>query len=61
MRVKIVMRKEELEVLMLELKRTGGKRSLEDVLGEIQRRRAHKLKSPPPAAWRPCLDSILET
>lgn len=54
-RVKIVVRKEELEMLLLQLKKTGGKRPLEEVLGEIQRNRAKS------AAWRPCLDTILET
>ncbi|KAG6399400.1 hypothetical protein SASPL_140881 [Salvia splendens] len=56
MRVKVVTRKDELEQLLLQLEKTGGKRPLEDVLGEIQRSRAK-----PPSAWRPCLDSILET
>lgn len=55
MRVKIVVRKEELELLLLQLKKTGGKRPLEEVLGEIQRNRAKS------AGWRPCLDTILET
>lgn len=52
-RVKIVLTKDELEWLLLEVKTTGGKR-LEDVLREIQRSRENGL------AWRPRLDSIVE-
>ncbi|OAY59662.1 uncharacterized protein LOC110628963 [Manihot esculenta] len=52
-KVKIVLTKEELEWLMLQLKVNEGK-NLEDVLLEIQRER-EKIK-----AWKPCLESILE-
>ncbi|KAF8380056.1 hypothetical protein HHK36_027526 [Tetracentron sinense] len=52
-RVKIVLRKEELEWLMFQLKEKGGKR-LEDVLGEMERggRRVE--------VWKPSLESIME-
>lgn len=53
-RVKIVLTKEELEWLMLQLKDRGGK-SLEDVLEEIQRSRA-KVEE----GWKPSLESIME-
>lgn len=52
-KVKIVLTKEELEWLMLQLKVNEGK-NLEDVLLEIQRER-EKIK-----AWKPSLESILE-
>ncbi|KAL5541299.1 hypothetical protein UlMin_042521 [Ulmus minor] len=52
-RVKIVLTKEELEWLMLQLKNKGGK-SLEDVLAEIERSRA-KMEG-----WKPSLESIME-
>lgn len=54
MRIKVVLTKEELERLMSQLKNTQGRR-LEDVLGEIQRSREKSV------AWRPCLDSIVES
>lgn len=50
-RIKIVLTKEELEWLMLQL---NEKKNIEDVLGEIQRSRDT-------ANWKPSLDSILET
>ena len=53
LRVKIVVTKEELEWLMVQLNNKGGK-SLEDVLGEIERGRE---KVEP---WKPSLDSIME-
>lgn len=70
MRVKIVLTREELEWLMVQLSESsngGGdsskkKRSLEEVLGEIERGRS-LLPSPPSsrtAAWRPSLESIME-
>ncbi|KAH7513750.1 uncharacterized protein LOC107430133 [Ziziphus jujuba] len=53
MRVKIVVTKEELEWLMLQLKNKGGK-SLEDVLEEIERSREKA------EGWKPSLESIME-
>ncbi|XP_008239031.1 PREDICTED: uncharacterized protein LOC103337641 [Prunus mume] len=53
-RVKIVLTKEELQWLMIQLKDRGGK-SLEDVLEEIQRSRA-KVEE----GWKPSLESIME-
>ncbi|KAI3468609.1 hypothetical protein Pfo_025272 [Paulownia fortunei] len=53
-RIKIVLTKEELEWLMFQLKNTEG-RSLEDVLGEIQRSREKSV------SWKPSLDSIIES
>ncbi|EXB54050.1 hypothetical protein L484_001388 [Morus notabilis] len=54
LRVKIVVTKEELEWLMVQLNNKGGK-SLEDVLGEIERGRA-KVE----VSWKPSLESIME-
>ncbi|KAL8521273.1 hypothetical protein ACS0TY_011709 [Phlomoides rotata] len=57
MRIKIVLTKEELEWLMLQLNDTqGNKKNIEDVLGEIQRSREDTAT----ANWKPSLDSILE-
>ncbi|GLU05965.1 hypothetical protein SLE2022_230370 [Rubroshorea leprosula] len=53
-KVKIVVSKEELEVLLLKLKENGGK-SLEEVLGEVEKVRSEKV-----AGWRPSLESIME-
>ncbi|CAN6585890.1 unnamed protein product [Malus baccata var. baccata] len=53
-RVKIVLSKEELEWLMLQLKDSGGK-NLEDVLQEIQKSRAKAIEG-----WKPSLESIME-
>ncbi|KAK4381593.1 UNVERIFIED_CONTAM: hypothetical protein Scaly_2386700 [Sesamum calycinum] len=58
MRVKVVLTKEELEWLMSQLKNTEGTRRLEDVLGDIKRSRE---KSSPTVAWKPSLDSIVES
>ncbi|OAY56360.1 uncharacterized protein LOC110609917 [Manihot esculenta] len=56
LKVKIVLTKEELEWLMLQLKVNEGKK-LEDVLQEIERERERgKVKS-----WKPSLESILES
>ncbi|CAN6578916.1 unnamed protein product [Malus baccata var. baccata] len=53
-RVKIVLTKEELGWLMLQLKDSGG-RNLEDVLQEIQKSRAKAIEG-----WKPSLESIME-
>ncbi|KAK4748662.1 hypothetical protein SAY87_015248 [Trapa incisa] len=74
MRVKVVLTREELEWLMLQLRDSKGgsvgsrKRSLEEILGEIERGRSSKSSSSPSrtaaaaaaAVWRPSLDSITE-
>lgn len=56
MRVKLVLTKDELEWLLLQLKSTKGKR-LEDVLSEIGKGRMNG-KS---VGWKPSLESIMET
>ncbi|GFQ07715.1 hypothetical protein PHJA_002915500 [Phtheirospermum japonicum] len=55
MRIKIVLTKEELEWLMVQLENKGGKK-VEDVLDEIQRNREKSQ-----VAWKPSLDSIIES
>lgn len=56
MRIKIVLTKEELQLLLLQLKNKEGKR-LEDVLDEIERSRSRR----PVGPWKPSLDSIVES
>ena len=56
-KVKIVLRREELEWLMFQLKNNQGKK-LEEILGEIERGR---LREKVVEAWRPSLESIMET
>ncbi|CAA0812088.1 Unknown protein [Striga hermonthica] len=53
-RIKIVLTKEELEWLMLQLENRKGKK-VEDVLNEIQRNRGKRH-----VVWRPSLDRITE-
>ncbi|CAK9163068.1 unnamed protein product [Ilex paraguariensis] len=53
-RIKIVLTKEELGWLLLQLKEKGGKR-LEDVLEEIERSRSKV------SGWKPSLESIMES
>ncbi|CDP12158.1 unnamed protein product [Coffea canephora] len=55
MRIKIVLTKEELELLVFQLKNMEGKR-LEDVLDEIERGRSR-----PVGSWKPSLESITES
>ncbi|KAL5747680.1 hypothetical protein ACOSP7_024693 [Xanthoceras sorbifolium] len=55
-KVKIVLRREELEWLMLQLKNNEGKK-LEEILEEIERGREKEKVEP----WRPSLESIMET
>ncbi|KAI3756373.1 hypothetical protein L1987_56193 [Smallanthus sonchifolius] len=57
MRVKLVLTKDELEWLLLQLKNKQGKR-LEDVLGEIEKSR---MSGKSVAGWKPSLESIMET
>ena len=58
MRVKLVLTKDELDWLLLQLKDKKGKR-LEDVLEEIEKgRMAGKSVV---AGWKPSLESIMET
>lgn len=56
MRVKLVLTKDELDWLLLQMKNNSleGKR-LEDVLGEIEKSRVNGKR------WKPCLESIMET
>ncbi|XP_062029829.1 uncharacterized protein LOC133745727 [Rosa rugosa] len=58
LRVKIVLTKEELQMLMLQLQDKGGKKSLEEVLEEIQKGRGKLVLVE--EAWKPSLDSIME-
>ncbi|XP_010261656.1 PREDICTED: uncharacterized protein LOC104600432 [Nelumbo nucifera] len=53
-RVKLVLTREELEWLMLQLKEKGGKK-LEYILGEIENGRGGKVEG-----WKPSLESIME-
>ncbi|KAL5719202.1 hypothetical protein ACHQM5_012013 [Ranunculus cassubicifolius] len=57
-RVKIVLRKDELELLMFQLNEKGGK-GLEDVLREIEKSR-EKLEEDEVKYWKPSLESIME-
>ncbi|KAF8033203.1 hypothetical protein BT93_D1952 [Corymbia citriodora subsp. variegata] len=70
-RVKIVLTKEELELLLFQLGRDGGRKggpksNLEQVLGEIERGRRRNGgvggggDSVDGGSWKPSLDSILE-
>ncbi|GMN31573.1 hypothetical protein TIFTF001_003317 [Ficus carica] len=59
LRVKIVMTKEELEWLMVQLNTKGGK-SLEDVLVEIERGRGKVECTSTTTSWKPSLESIME-
>lgn len=56
MRLKVVLSKEELEWLLLQLKFREGK-NLEEVLEEIERNRGGKISS----GWKPSLESIIES
>ncbi|KAI3703476.1 hypothetical protein L1987_73573 [Smallanthus sonchifolius] len=56
MRVKLVLTKDELEWLLLQMKSKEGKR-LEDVLREIGKSR---MRGKSGAGWKPCLESIME-
>lgn len=53
-RIKLVLTKEELEWLMIQLKGKNGK-NLEDVLGEIEKGRGKT------EGWKPSLESIMES
>ncbi|TYH97837.1 hypothetical protein E1A91_A12G257700v1 [Gossypium mustelinum] len=56
-KVKIVLTKEELDLLLVKLKNKGnGGKSLEEILGEIEKARSEKLDS----SWKPSLESIME-
>ncbi|KVH91798.1 uncharacterized protein LOC112529585 [Cynara cardunculus var. scolymus] len=57
MRVKLVLTKDELEWLLLQLKNKEGQR-LEDVLGEIEKGRMAGKNVV--AGWKPSLESIME-
>ncbi|KAL5989332.1 hypothetical protein ACLOJK_010222 [Asimina triloba] len=58
-RVKILLTKEELEWLLLQLQEKGGKR-LEDVLGDIERGRGRGRGRSDSEGWKPSLESIME-
>ncbi|KAK1408988.1 hypothetical protein QVD17_41205 [Tagetes erecta] len=53
-RVKLVLRKDELQCLLHQLKKDQGGMKLEQVLGEIEKSRLSVTK------WKPCLESIME-
>ncbi|XP_023543788.1 uncharacterized protein LOC111803552 [Cucurbita pepo subsp. pepo] len=55
-RIKVVLTKEELQWLMEQVQERGGK-GLEELLGEIERRRR---KVDEDGSWRPSLESIME-
>ncbi|KAL3498989.1 hypothetical protein ACH5RR_041721 [Cinchona calisaya] len=59
LRIKIVLTKEELELLILQLKNKEGQR-LEDVLDEIERSRK-RLRSSVVGSWKPSLECITES
>uniref|UniRef100_A0A7N0UL20 Uncharacterized protein n=1 Tax=Kalanchoe fedtschenkoi TaxID=63787 RepID=A0A7N0UL20_KALFE len=62
-RVKLVLTKEELQWLMMQLKGDGEKR-LENVLEEIERGRKRVVcdgRNGSGSGWKPSLDSIMET
>ncbi|MFS7942009.1 hypothetical protein Hanom_Chr06g00483021 [Helianthus anomalus] len=56
-RVKVVLTKAELEWLLLQLKKDDKGRTLEQVLGEIEKSR---LTVESVTRWKPCLESIME-
>ncbi|KAI3693681.1 hypothetical protein L1987_76630 [Smallanthus sonchifolius] len=56
-RVKLVLKKDELQWLLLQLKKDEG-RKLEEVLGEIEKSRLTVESSV--TKWKPCLESIME-
>ncbi|GJS28886.1 hypothetical protein Tco_0489506 [Tanacetum coccineum] len=57
MKVKLVLTKDELQWLLLQLKKDQG-RKLEEVLGEIEKSR---LRGENVTKWKPCLESIMES
>ncbi|GJY03615.1 hypothetical protein Tco_0369555 [Tanacetum coccineum] len=57
MKVKLVLTKDELQWLLLQLKKDQG-RKLEEVLGEIEKSR---LRGENFTKWKPCLESIMES
>ncbi|XP_031131933.1 uncharacterized protein LOC116033320 [Ipomoea triloba] len=61
-RVKVVVRKEELEWVLSQLKlRQGRKTSLEDVLEELERCRGKAKASVAATTWKPSLEVITES
>nr|XP_043639902.1 uncharacterized protein LOC122611016 [Erigeron canadensis] len=56
-RVKLVLTKDELQWLLLQLKKDQG-RKLEDMLGEIEKSR---ITGESVSKWKPCLESIMES
>ncbi|KAK4349694.1 hypothetical protein RND71_032449 [Anisodus tanguticus] len=59
MKIKMVLTKEELESLLVQLKLNKGK-SLEEFLGEIERRRRREIILRD-SKWKPSLESITES
>lgn len=57
MKVKLVLTKDELQWLLLQLKKDQG-RKLKEVLGEIEKSR---LRGENVTKWKPCLESIVES
>ena len=57
MKLKLVLTKDELQWLLLQLKKDQG-RKLEEVLGEIEKSR---LRGENVTKWKPCLESIMES
>ncbi|KAL8196282.1 hypothetical protein R6Q57_025282 [Mikania cordata] len=57
MRVKLVLTKDELEWLLLQMKNKSKRKRLEEVLGEIEKSR---MSGKSVAGWKPSLESIME-
>ncbi|KAL3329848.1 hypothetical protein AABB24_033954 [Solanum stoloniferum] len=60
MRMKMVLSKEELESLLVQLKHNEGK-NLEELLGEIEMERRRKENNISDYKWKPSLESIIES
>ncbi|XP_055821845.1 uncharacterized protein LOC129890298 [Solanum dulcamara] len=60
MRIKMVLSKEELESLFVQLKLNEGK-SLEEFLGEIEMERRIRRENRKDSKWKPSLESIIES
>ncbi|WMV40639.1 hypothetical protein MTR67_034024 [Solanum verrucosum] len=60
MRMKVVLSKEELESLLVQLKLNEGK-NLEELLGEIEMERRRKENNRSDYKWKPSLESIIES
>ncbi|KAK1438510.1 hypothetical protein QVD17_04319 [Tagetes erecta] len=58
MRVKLVLTKDELQWLLMQMKKEQGGRKLEQVLEEIEKSR---VTGENVTKWKPCLESIMES